>query len=185
MTLKPDSDVTARTRARRATVGETVPAAPGRLSATDLAYAAGVIDTLASFKTRTVKATGTQLPALTILNGKHRHVAVEWLCGITDTNPSTVKRDYNRPSCVSHCPQPHIHVLASGIRWSVTGMKATIILSAVLPYLKAHRDEAAKLIELGLQVGYSTTVVNTMNELGWPIPKLRAQTRTRVERRTS
>lgn len=150
------------------------------LTRDDLIYVAALIDTLATLKIR--RTDGKDLPSVIVQGGKYRTRAVTWLCELTDTNMSTVRRNYARPSCVSHCPIPHIHVESSGIRWNVTGMKATIVLSAVLPHLRFQADEARDLVRVGLEVGYSTTVVNRMAALGWPVPELRAQPRARILR---
>lgn len=145
----------------------------------DLVYAAALVDTMAALKVR--RTAGQDLPALILQGSKHRGRAVSWLCEATGSKVTAIHRDYNRPNCVHHCPQPHVHVESdSGVRWSVTGMKATIVLAAVMPFLRFQREDAEKLIKLGLQVGYSTSVVNDMARRGWPIPELKHQRRARV-----
>lgn len=140
-----------------------------------LAYAAAIIDTLAVMKTREVGP--TKLPEVTI-NARHA-AALTWLGEQTGTKISKITRDYHRGGCGEHCPEPHIHIVSVSGRWSITGVKATIVLHNVLPYLRIQRVEAIDLVTAGQTIGYKGQVVEDMRDRGWDIPLLKPQPRMR------
>lgn len=146
------------------------------LDPADLAYAAALVDTLAVMSTREVG--GTQLPNVAI-NAKHRDV-LDWLGRMTGTKVSTIKRDYHRGGCGEHCPEPHIHIQSASGRWVVTGVKATIVLHNLLPYLRVQRVQAIDLVTAGRTIGYKGHVVEEMRGAGWAIPPLKEQPRSRI-----
>lgn len=147
-----------------------------RLSVGELAYAAALVDTLAVLKTREVN--GTRLPEVTI-NARYGD-ALRWLGETTGSRVSTIARDYYRGACASHCPEAHVHIVSTSGRWSVTGVKATIVLHNLLPHMRVQRDEAADLVRAGQAIGYKGHVVEAMRSRGWVIPDLKPQPRSRV-----
>lgn len=143
------------------------------LDVPELAYAAALIDTLAVMKLREVGP--TQLPELAI-NARYTG-ALTWLGQQTGTRISTIERDYHRGACAAHCPEPHVHIVSKSGRWVVTGVKATIVLHNVLPYLRVQRVTAIDLVTAGQTIGYKGNVVEVMRNRGWEIPALKPQPR--------
>jgi hypothetical protein len=141
----------------------------------DLAYAAALVDTLAVLNVREVGPSG--LPMVTI-HSKYQP-ALAWLGERTQSKITTVKRDYQRASCADHCPEAHIHIVSESGRWQVSGVKATIVLHNLLPFLRVQDETARTLIEAGKSIGYKGQVVQRMKELGWEIPELKKQPRSR------
>lgn len=146
-----------------------------RLSETDIAYCAAVLDNLAVFRQRGTSA--SQLPVIQI-SGKLQ--VLSWLGQVTGTKVIETRRGYTKHMCTQHCPDRHADIRSTSGRWSVTGMRATIVLTNVLPYLRFQRQKAQELIDLGLQASYQGQVVNEMSQLGWSIPELPLHARARV-----
>lgn len=148
------------------------------LSPADLAYAAALVDTMATFTTRT--AHETELPVLTIQSTRH-DAAVRFLCKLTGQKPIEIIKQYSKHICMEHCPDAHADIDSSSLRWQVVGVKATIVLSNLLPYLREKKTEARQFITMGQTIGYKGQVVNQMKDHGWDIPELKPQPRRRVE----
>ena len=132
----------------------------------DLAYLAAVIDTQGRISTRQVRE--AVLPQLAV-SGPNESL-LRWLGDITGVRPVVTARDYGRHPCAVHCVEPHQHVRSLSGRWSVSGAKATVVLHAVLPYLRFQRDEALQAVELGLASRYKPATVVKMQALGWIPP---------------
>lgn len=147
------------------------------LEPADLAYMAALVDNLAVLKTRQVNGSELPVVALTITRSEE---AVRFLAQSTGSKVTPIVRQYNRKGCADHCEVAHLHVDTVGHRWQVTGVKATITLHGLLPYLRVQQDRARQLIEVGQSIGYASSVVARMRELGWPIPDLKAQPRARA-----
>lgn len=147
------------------------------LPVADLGYVAALIDALAALRARTVPDSGTEVPVVQI-SGKH--AVLPWLGEITGTRVVETRRAYTKHNCTTHCPDRHADITSVSYRWSVTGMKATIVLAAVEPYLRAQAADARRLIDLGLGVHYQGQTVNDMAARGWPIPDLTPHSRARV-----
>jgi len=141
----------------------------------ELAYAAALIDTLGTLSLRDVG--GTRLPNLTV-QARHRD-ALAWLGRMTDTRITEIKKDYNRAGCGEHCPEAHVHIVSVTGRWVITGVKATIVLHNVLPFLLVQRVGAIDLVTAGQTIGYKGNVVEKMRNMGWEIPDLKPQPRMR------
>ena len=146
------------------------------LDVPQLAYAAALVDTLAVLSLREVN--GTQLPNVAI-NARHSD-ALSWLGEMTGTRLSTITRDYHRGACAAHCPDAHVHIVSTSGRWVVTGVKATITLHNLLPFLRVQRVAAIDLVTAGQTIGWKGHVVEQMRAAGWSIPELRPQPRSRV-----
>lgn len=151
------------------------------LTDTDLAYAAAVIDTLALLRFRSIPS-GNELPYVGI-SGPHR--VVSWMSTITASKPTQVMRDYNRTNCSEHCPEAHEHIQSTTYRWSITGVKATIVLHNVRPFLRLQQELADELVAGGLEVGWKGQVPEQMRRLGWAIPALKHQPRMRKREASS
>lgn len=136
------------------------------LSVADLAYIAGVIDTRGHIATRSVR--GATLPLLAVSSSES--ALLEWLGDATGTRPVSTRRDYGRMGCSAHCPEPHLHVTSVSGRWSVTGVKATVVLFGVAPYLRVRAEDAQAAVTLGLSAGFKQATVTKMAALGWPVP---------------
>jgi hypothetical protein len=131
----------------------------------DFAYAAGVVDVRGYMSYRQLQ-NDVVLPSLSVTDKSLP--LVKHLCTITDMKPVGFERNYNRAGCGEHCPEPHVHVQAQWWRWIITGAKCTVVLAALLPYLRVQRDLAQQLIEAGREAPYKPATVRKLHELGWP-----------------
>lgn len=145
------------------------------LTLADIAYCAALIDNLAALRSRDVE--GSELPVVQI-SGKHP--VLPWLGEVTGTRVIPTRRAYSRHQCTEHCPDRHAHLTSTSARWSVTGMRATIVLAACEPHMRVQAAAARRLVDLGLRVQYQGQVVNDMAARGWPVPDLAEHTRARV-----
>lgn len=141
----------------------------------DLAYCAALIDNLATLRVRDLG--NSRLPVIAI-SGKYE--GLKWLGSATGTKVVETKRDYTRHNCTEHCPTAHAEIKSYSLRWSVTGMRATIVLVNVLPFLRVQADDARAMIDYGLTLQYKGQVVNDLAKIGWKIPELPAHPRARV-----
>lgn len=130
-----------------------------------LAWCAGVIDVLGAIRLRKTE-TGAQLPAVFLSSA--RQDVLQTLAKMTGTKVTQVFRDYNRLGCGEHCDEAHQHVLSTTGRWSLTGARATVFLSAVEPHILIRKSEVAEAIAAGLTVPHKPATVQKMYELGWP-----------------
>lgn len=146
-----------------------------KLTRTDIAYAAAVIDNLAALRSRFHGP--AQLPVVQI-SGKLP--VLHHLAEITGTKVIETSRSYTRHQCTEHCPDRHTHLASRSLRWSITGMRATIVLLACEPHMLIQGATARRLVETGLGVRYHGSVVNDMATRGWPIPELEPHPRARV-----
>lgn len=141
------------------------PAAPIELA--ELAYLAGVIDLLAVIRTRRTDVE-TELPYVAI-SGPHIE-ALTHLGRLTGTRTVTTRRHYHRVGCSEHCADRHLEVTSQSARWSVTGVKATILLHNLRPFLRIQAEAATSAMNVGLNAPFKPQVVKKMHELGWTIP---------------
>ena len=145
------------------------------LSPADIAYCAALLDNLAALRTRDFQ--GSELPVVQISG---RHGVLPWLGEITGTRVIPTRRAYTKHNCTAHCPDRHADITSESARWSITGMRATIVLAACEPFMRVQAVDARRLIDLGMQVQYQGQVVVDMRERGWPIPELEPHVRARV-----
>lgn len=150
------------------------------LPTADLAYAAAIIDNLATLRVREYR--DSTLPVVEVSG---RYGALPWLGQLTGVRVIPTNRSYQRHGCAEHCPDRHLHIESTSCRWSVTGMRATIVLAAVEPHLRMQAVDARLLIDAGLRVQYQSQVVVDMRERGWPIPELPEHTHPRVKLKES
>ena len=137
------------------------------LTSEQIAYLAGIIDVKARISIKRIAdtflprvATSSPNPALNLILGE-----------ATGMKPVDHTRNYTRVGCDQHCTEKHLHVLSKTTVWSVTGMKATVLLHNVLPYLQLQRREAELALQCGLQAPFKKATIKRMTDLGWPIPK--------------
>lgn len=130
----------------------------------DIAWCAGVIDSLGLVRIRELE-NGTDLPEVFVSTAKEPIAAK--LSELTGTKVVTIKRDYNRLGCGDHCTEPHLHVLSTTARWSLVGARATVFLSACLPYLRVQ--EVKEVVNAGLQAPMKPATPQKMYQLGWPV----------------
>ena len=133
---------------------------------TELGYIAGVIDVMGCLRVRHVGE--TELPSITISSPNED--LLKYLGKVTGTRAFIVKRSYNRRNCAEHCQQAHAHVVSMGYRWNVTGVRATMILEAITPYMALQRDEAEHLLAVGLIAPHKRATITKMEAKGWPRP---------------
>lgn len=134
------------------------------------AYMAGIVDMLGIIRLREMK-TGVPIPYVGI-NTANRQLA-DFMAGLTDTKVTEVTRKYNKMQCTEHCtPEAHTHVDSTTYRWSVTGVKATILLVNIKPYLIFKTGDAANALKAGLEANYKPATYRKMKVLGWEIPDL-------------
>lgn len=134
-----------------------------------LAYIAGVVDLLGNIKVRELD-NGTRLPQVQI-HGDHMRT-LTYLGELTETKAIVARRSYARAGCAEHCKEKHQHIESRSGRWSLTGVKATIVLWNIRPYLRVQADAAIEAINVGTSTRFKPGVVSRMRELGWQIPEL-------------
>lgn len=145
------------------------------LSTADVAYCAALIDNLAALRARTLGP--STLPVVQV-SGKWS--SLSWLADLTGTKLIETNRKFSRHNCVEHCPDRHAHIESRSARWSITGMRATIVLANCEPYLRVQAPKARELIDHGLGVQYQGQVVRDMRQRGWVIPELTPHPRARI-----
>lgn len=128
-------------------------------------YVAGILDACAIFRIRET-AEGTKLPGV-FVHGLPMPM-LNILAETTGTKVTVVTRDYHRALCADHCPDQHGHVRSVSGRWSVTGAKATVLISAVLPHLRGQTAQAYEALTIGLEAPRKSTTFAKMYALGWP-----------------
>ena len=144
------------------------------LSDLELAYLAGVLDTRAVVRIRLVGGSGARqgvmssLPYLALSCGDAE--LLDWLCRLTGVKSVVTTRTYDKHRCLEHCEESHDHVQSTSGRWSVSGSRATVLLSATLPYVRLQEDRWRKALQAGLSADRKEAVAQKMSALGWPLP---------------
>lgn len=137
------------------------------IDAARLAYIAGIIDSLGGIRVRATPD-GTDLPMVYV---HAPNVAVlNYLAEATGTKMITVRRAYSRAGCAEHCAEKHQHVVSLSGRWSVTGVRATVVLWNIRPYLTLRADEARSALVVGLAAPFKPATPRKMADLGWELP---------------
>lgn len=130
------------------------------------AYMAGILDALGLFQVRRVQERDLAKVALHSTNGP----LLEWVGAATGTKITEVKRNYARYGCDEHCNEKHIHVNHSSLRWSVTGVRATILIHSVLPHLVLQSETAEQVLDATADAPYRKPTAEAMAALGWTLP---------------
>lgn len=138
------------------------------LTVSDIAYVAGVIDAQGGIRTR-ITTEGTELP-MVYVHGPNLAI-LHLLADLTGTKVTEVKRGYTKAGCTEHCPDKHQHVTSVSGRWSVTGVKATVLLWNIRPYLRFHRDAAVSALAVGMSSPFKMATPGKMAALGWEVPQ--------------
>lgn len=132
-----------------------------------LAYVASVIDTQGIIRTRI--AGDTELPMVAV-HGPNIRV-LNMLAELTGTKVTVVRRDYSRVGCAEHCQEKHQHITSSSGRWSVTGVKATVLLYNLRPFMRFQEEAARSALVLGQSTKFKPATIQKMVELGWEVPE--------------
>jgi hypothetical protein len=137
------------------------------LTEREMAYMAGVVDAMGALRLREVRGE-TLLPFVEISCSNLG--LLEWLARRTGTGVTKVKRDYRRNGCTLHCPDPHVHIQSLSGRWSLSGVRATVVLFGLRPYLQLQAEAAQELLDVGLRAPRKGATIQKMADLGWPVP---------------
>lgn len=132
-----------------------------------VAYVAGIIDTQGIIRTRT--AGDTELPMVAV-HGSNEGM-LRFLGDVTGTKVTIVRRSYSKAGCAEHCAEKHQHIKSVSGRWSVTGVKATVLLHNLRPYLRLQHDDAVAAIALGVSTKFKPATIAKMQALGWDVPE--------------
>src|SRR5262245_1217884 len=135
------------------------------LTEIELAWCAGVIDSLGLIKTRPMK-TGSELGYVAVSTTKID--ILNRLAELTGVRSVMVHREYKRLGCGEHCKEPHLHVSSTTARWSLTGARAVVFLSAIEPYLRAKQGQATDVIAAGMIAPQKPATTRKLYALGWP-----------------
>jgi len=139
-----------------------------RLTEAEVAFVAGLLDATARIKT--TKVTSGALLPLVAVSGPNIAM-LDVLSRRTGTKYFETRRDYDRHRCGLHCKEAHDHITSVSGRWAVNGARATILLAAVQPYVQVQRDAVAETLAVGMAAPVKAHVVQSMADLGWPIPE--------------
>jgi hypothetical protein len=140
-----------------------------RLDVPTLAYVAGVIDMQCNIKTRRTQE-GTELPMLAMYGP---NVAMlKYLASLTDTKMVVARRSYMKAGCSQHCKEKHQHIQSVSGRWTLTGMKATVVLYNIRPFMRLQTDAVTSALNVGLTAPFKPAKLDRMAALGWELPDL-------------
>jgi hypothetical protein len=140
-----------------------------RLEPGDLAYLAGVLDTRAVVRIRYAwDQSGSALPYIAMSSGDAELMG--WLGSLTGVRSIVTSRRYDKHRCLEHCTQAHDHIRSVSGRWSLTGVRATMVLAATREWVRFHGESWDRGIEVGLQAGRKQATIRKMTALGWPVP---------------
>lgn len=140
-----------------------------KITDADKAYVACILDNFGNLTVRRLP-TGTQQPTIQMF-GKRPNL-MRWLAEVTNTKAITIAKMSSRHNCTEHCPERHDPVESVSMRWQVTGMKATIVLYNIVPYMREREMEAKVALDIGLNAPYKEAYVEWMESAGWEIPNL-------------
>lgn len=133
------------------------------------AYLAGVLDMAGVIRLRPRPEPNPPLPYVGV-STPNKQLA-EFLAGLTDSKVTEVTRKFNRHLCTEHCPADHSEIDSVTYRWSVTGVKATVLLANIKPYLVFKTPQANEALTAGLEANYKAATYGKMRVLGWEIPE--------------
>lgn len=131
-----------------------------------VAYVAGIVDTQGIIRTRT--AGDTELPFVAV-SGSNEGM-LRYLAEITGTKVTITRRSFSRAGCAEHCAEKHQHIVSVSGRWSVSGVKATVLLYNIRPYLRLQVEEARSALVVGTSTRFKPATVEKMRTLGWSVP---------------
>ena len=128
-----------------------------------LAYVAAILDSRAVIRER--KVGDSDLPYIAVSCPDER--LLDLLCTVTAIRKVVTRRAYTKAGCAEHCQEKHIHTVSKSMRWSITGIKATVVLDNCLPYMRIQQEEAQRVLAIGLVAPRTTAALRRMAELGW------------------
>lgn len=131
-----------------------------------IAWCGGVIDALGLIRLRDTDAGSTL--AYVGISTSLLPIA-EHLAELTGTKVTTVRRDYDRLGCSTHCTEAHLHVSSVTARWSLTGSRASAFLAAVRPYLNVKADVVDEVLAATKAAPRKSATLHKMADLGWPV----------------
>jgi hypothetical protein len=134
----------------------------------ELAYLAGVLDTRAVVRVGLVGGSQNPLPFVAMSCGDA--ALLRWLGQIAGVRSIVTARTFDRHRCLEHCTKAHDHVTSVSGRWSLSGVRATVVLSATREWVRFHQEAWARAIEVGLEANRKEGTVRKMSALGWPLP---------------
>jgi hypothetical protein len=134
-----------------------------------LAYVAGVLDTQANIKTRRTSE-GTELPMLAMYGPNVP--LLEYLASLTDTTMVVTRRSYAKAGCAEHCKEKHQHIQSLSGRWTLTGMKACVVLYNIRPYMRLQTEAVTAALNVGLDAPFKPATLTNMSALCWAMPAL-------------
>jgi hypothetical protein len=137
-----------------------------KLDVPTVAYVAGVIDLQGLIRTR--QAGDTELPYVAV-SGPNTEM-LHYLAALTGTTATVTRRSYSKAGCAEHCAEKHQHIVSTSGRWSVSGVKATVLLWNIRPYLRLQTAAATSAIAVGTCTGFKQSTVAKMEQLGWDVP---------------
>lgn len=124
------------------------------------------MDVLGLMRLRDTDA-GARLPSVSVSTPL---IAVgQRLAHLTGVRLTTVTRNYDRLGCSAHCEEPHLHVHSTTVRWSLTGERARVFLTAVRPHLHVKGTEVDALLEASTNPRSKPRTLTKMTEIGWPV----------------
>jgi len=118
---------------------------------------------------------------------------IERLGNMTGTSPEPMenkfapKSEWNRKGCSEHCPEPHVHSVASfpdQARWTVSGAAAAVVLWNVRDHLVTIKDPSwdwamamcfASTRLTGQGSGQAMKAVRRLATMGWELPPVMAE----------
>ena len=133
----------------------------------EVAHVAGLLDVTGVFRVRV--ASGTVLPM--VAAHSTRNDLLSFLGAQTGTGVTEVKRNHSKFGCSEHCPDKHVHVNHSSLRWSVTGIRAGILIFNVLPFLVLQEEQARKVLDETADAPFKRATAQAMGRLGWALPE--------------
>lgn len=137
----------------------------GRMySAVQVAYVAGILDSLARVRVRELD-NGTKLAVVAISSPNLDLLRV--VAQLTGVKVVRVRRSYGRVGCTQHCDQPHLHVSSDTGRWELVGVRAVMVLRAVRPYLVTLANEVDDVLAVTANAPAKPATVRKMHALGW------------------
>lgn len=133
----------------------------------EVAFIAGLLDVAGVFRTRNLDSSVLPMVAA----HSTRDDLLQLLAKQTGTSVTEVKRNHSRFGCDEHCPDKHVHVQHSSLRWSVTGIRAGILIYNVLPYLVLQAEKAQEVLDATADAPFRKPTAQAMNKLGWALPE--------------
>jgi hypothetical protein len=163
-----------------------VPEPPIQVTASDMAWMAGVVDLKAAMLRKNNQTRKTTQFVLYVQT-KNERIA-QRLSALTGISPEphtkAVSEAFIRRGCAEHCITPHVHVndpypwrMPPTTRWALTGVAAAVVLANLAPFMTTYDDYAGDVREIvrdfaadGQGSGAVHKALSRLSALGWQIP---------------